>query len=251
MAYRIKALRNSCLDFPVPGLAMYFRDKVDRTVEVCGYVWLIRGEGRIVVVDAGMGDEQPQEIQKCGSATIFPGEDTASLLKREGIDPGEVDCLVLSHLHRDHIRNVPLFTSAQIVISAAGWESIARPAHPAMIPDPIFPQSVFSYLERECWGRIVLANPEQQIAPGIEVFYTGGHTPCSQATVVETTAGRAVLCGDVVFLYGNIEENIPVAYCTNLLECYQAMDRIRETADIVLPNHDPEVLKRHPGGIIG
>lgn len=252
--YTIKALRNFYTDFPAPAIAMYFQNKLDEMIQISGYIWLIRGSGKTIVVDAGIG-KPPEKtvtgVQKVTHFTVAPGEDTASLLRREGIEPAEVDYLILTHLHMDHCLNAPLFERAQICISREGWESVINPRHPSLVPDHLFPRHVYSYLQKHAWDQVLLLEREQQVLPGIDVFYTGGHTPCSQAVAVQTKAGCAVITGDVVSLYGNIEENTPVAYCHNLLECYQAMDRIREQADIVLPSHDPEVLTRHPGGLIG
>jgi hypothetical protein len=60
---------------------------------------------------------------------------------------------------------------------------------------------------------------------------------------------NTVITSDTVFLYRNIEENVPVGYFYNLEECYDAMETIRNVADVILPTHDPEVLVRHPGGV--
>ncbi|HWP41733.1 MAG TPA: MBL fold metallo-hydrolase [Blastocatellia bacterium] len=201
--YTIKAIRNFYVDFPVPGLAMYFQEKAGQTVEVCGYVWLIRGHGKTIVVDAGIGQQPAQDAdgsQVIGNFTVAPGEDTASLLRREGVDPAEVDYLLLTHLHMDHCLNAPLFERAKILISHEGWESVARPKHRCMTPDNLFPRQVYAYLKERAWDRVELLEREQSVLPGIDIFYTGGHTPCSQAVTVETGAGRAVLTGDVVFL---------------------------------------------------
>jgi glyoxylase-like metal-dependent hydrolase (beta-lactamase superfamily II) len=252
--YTIQALRNFYIDFPIPGLAMYFQDKIDQSVRIVGYIWLVRGGGKTIVVDAGIGQapEVAGEIkQMVGHFTVAPGEDTASLLRSADVAPCDVDYLVLTHLHTDHCLNTPLFTRARIVVSRRGWEAVARPAHPALFPKRVFALDVLRHLREQAWDRVQLADDEERVLPGISVFYTGGHTPCSQAVRIETAAGAAIITGDVVSLYGHIEENIPVAYCHDLLECYKAMDRIRREADIVLPTHDPAVLVRHPGGKIG
>lgn len=251
--YTIQALRNFYVDFPVPGLAMYFQEKIDQTVGIAGYVWLVRGEGKTIVVDAGIG--RPPEVGGSGKQmvahfTIDAGEDTTSLLRRESVSPEQVDWLILTHLHTDHCLNTPLFKNARIVVSRRGWNAITNPAHSSLYLERVFSREVLDYL-RAAGDRVVFADDEQQILPGISVFHTGGHTPCSQAVCIETSAGKAVITGDVVSLYGHIEENIPVAYCHDLLECYRAMDRIRREADIILPTHDPDVMVRHPGGRIG
>ena len=94
-------------------------------------------------------------------------------------------------------------------------------------------------------ARVHLTDGEEEILPGISVFLAGGHTPGSQVIKVGTKSGNAVLAGDVVFNYRNIDEDIPVAFNSNLEECLLAMKRIREEADIILPGHDPAVLERY------
>ena len=185
-----------------------------------------------------------------GNFTVLPGRDTLSLLRNLGVAPEDVGYLVLTHLHYDHCANVALFPRAEILISQRGWSKTMAPDHPGLVPADVFPQQVFSHLKQEAWGRVRLLPEEAEVLPGLEVFWVGGHTPCSQAVKVATAQGTAIIAGDVVFYYGNIEENIPVAYCTNLAECYQAMDRIREEGDFVVPGHDPLVAQRHPDGVV-
>lgn len=62
--------------------------------------------------------------------------------------------------------------------------------------------------------------------------------------------GPAMLTGDTVYLYDNIEGNRPNR-SPDPQACFEAMARIRSLADIVVPAHDPETLERWPGGVIG
>jgi glyoxylase-like metal-dependent hydrolase (beta-lactamase superfamily II) len=252
--YSIKALHNLYIHFPVPGSLMYFQDKYDQTVQVFGYIWLIRGGGKTIVVDTGLGAPPTQgskaERQVFGNFAIDPGKDTVSLLQKEGLAPEDVDYVILTHLHFDHCANIGLFKRAQIFISRRGWSSVVAPEHPRLVPEGLFPRSVYAFVLNEAWNRVMLLPAEAEILPGLQVFWVGGHTPCSQAIRVNTTRGKVILTGDTAFLYGNIEEDIPVGYCTNLAECFQAMDRFRREGDLILPSHDPLVLERFPGGVI-
>jgi N-acyl homoserine lactone hydrolase len=252
--FSIKALHNLCIHFPVPGSLMYFQEKQDQALQIFGYLWLLRGAGKTIIVDTGMGlppeKRSNAERQVFGNFAIDPGKDTVSLLRQEGIEPADVDYVILTHLHVDHCANLPLFKRAQILVSKRGWSSVVSPEHPRLVPANLFPRSIFAYMMSEAWDRMVLLPDECEVLPGLNTFWIGGHTPCSQAVSIETKVGKVVITGDTVFMYGNIEEDIPVAYCTNLAECFHAMDRIRREADIVLPSHDPLVLERFPGGLV-
>ena len=73
---------------------------------------------------------------------------------------------------------------------------------------------------------------------------------CSQAFTVQTKRGLAVFPSDTVFYYENLEQNHPVGLSIDLVQCYQAMARVREIADIVVPPHDPRLLERFPDGVV-
>jgi glyoxylase-like metal-dependent hydrolase (beta-lactamase superfamily II) len=91
---------------------------------------------------------------------------------------------------------------------------------------------------------------EAEITPGVRVLPLGCHTPGSQAVLVETHMGPAVITGDVVYKYENLEKSRPIR-SPDPRACREAMATIRRLADIVLPAHDPETLDRWPQGIIG
>lgn len=252
--YSIRALRYARLDGPVPGPVMYFQDRLNEQVEVHAFLWLIQGNNTTAIVDTGLGrpaspgDESVE--QRFGRFVVGAGEDPVTLLRSHGVEPDDVDYVLLTHLHHDHCLNTDLFPNATVVVSARGWESVHLPAHPGLVPCGLFPRHIYDYLAGPARQRLWLALPEETILPGLRVFWVGGHTPCSQAVAVNTAAGTAVMSGDVAFYYENVEAGIPVAYCTDLAQCFHALDRIRDEADILLPAHDPEVLRRHPSGVV-
>lgn len=253
MGYRVKAFQYMKIPFAVPGCIMFFQEKMEQKIEVCGYFYLVRGGGHNIVVDTGMGQPPGPEgpsLQKFGNFWVDPGCDTISLLRKEGLGPEDIDVLVLTHLHTDHCWNTSLFPKAKIYMSRFGWEAIQSPRHPALFPDAIYPQQVYKHLIDEAWDRVSLMEQEDEVLPGITTFWVGGHSACSHVVVIETGKGNVILTGDVAFYYANLEENIPVSYNVNLAECYEGMDRIRRLSGIPVPTHDPELLERHPGGII-
>jgi glyoxylase-like metal-dependent hydrolase (beta-lactamase superfamily II) len=254
MNFRVKALRYMHVKGSVPGCSMFFQDKFDQNLKVVGYIFLVRDDRHnIILVETGMGmPPGPHGLkeQLFGDFCVEPGEDTTSLLRKEGLAPEQIDTLILTHLHTDHCWNVSLFPNAKLLFSRRGWEAIQTPRHPALFPDSIYPRSAYKDLKEKAWERVVLMDEQQEILPGIASFWVGGHSACSHAVTIQTQKGLVILTGDITFYYANLEENIPVAYNVNLAECYEGMDRIRSLGGIAVPTHDPEVLKRHPGGVI-
>lgn len=70
------------------------------------------------------------------------------------------------------------------------------------------------------------------------------------AFLVETAKG-VVGFTDAIFMYRNIEQNIPLGLSESLEEHYKLFARMRREADIIVPLYDPLVADRHRSGTIG
>ena len=262
MEYKIRALKvGGVKNAPVP--EMLFMTGWGEWVDLNVYVWVIEGGKKPVVVDTGIKDielltqaSSRQSRQPIGQATALeihrwmqsPEERTDAALRKIGVDPKDVGHVILTHLHYDHFSNISLFPNAKIVVSRKGLREAVAPEHPQT--GGAMPKDALCDLISRPSELVQLAGKDEEVLPDIRVFWIGGHTPADQAVSIQTSKGKAIITSDTVFLYRNIEEKIPIGFFYNLEECYDAMERIREEADIVLPTHDPKVLERHPGGRI-
>ncbi len=239
--YLITPLHNSSLT--TQGPVIFYQQKVHEEVSIKGWVFLLEGFGRKVLVDCGFGAPSAVERRKF-AFTVAPGHDTLSLLQARGIAPAQIDDVILTHLHWDHCTNAPLFEQARFFVSKTGWREIVEaPRHPLLVPERSFPRPVFEWLARS--GRLELVEDEAEPLPGIRTFWIGGHTPCCQAVAVQTAGGTAVITSDTVSTWEHLEENIPPASLWSLPQCFAAYDRIRKEADIVLPTHEPNLAQRY------
>jgi N-acyl homoserine lactone hydrolase len=255
--YTIKAVKYC--EQSVPGAQMFYMARWDEWLEADFFFFILRrDDGKVMLIDTGIRDVeeiQPLVIAGVGERGRFrmdmATQNIPLLLRREGIDPAEVEYVFLTHLHYDHCSNVPLFPNAKFVLSRTGWHRTLDPPHPSLVPDVLFPRNVLAYLINEARDRLILVDDEApEIIPGIGAFYIGGHTMCSQAITVQTKYGRAVFPGDTIFYYENLEKNHPVGLAVDIVQCYQALERVRAVADIFVPPHDPLLLKRYPDGVI-
>ncbi len=252
--YSIKAIKYC--EQTVPGPQMYYLDRFDQELRADFYFWLLRrDDGKVALVDCGIRDADEFNAiagdPKYRFRMDMAAQNIPLLLKKEGVAPEQVEWLFLTHLHYDHASNVHLFPNARIVVSRRGFIATVAPKYPYLVRHPLFPHDSLAYLVNEAGDRLVLAEESDgEIAPGVSVFYVGGHTQCSQAVKVKTRQGTAIFTGDTIFYYGNLDQNHPVGLNLNLLECYDCMARVRREAEIVIPAHDPETLVRFPDGII-
>lgn len=223
------------------------------------YVFLLVGENHRILVDCGIDDLEPfnavlrRALGERGMARPErPRDPVLTLLAERGVEPEDIDAIALTHLHVDHVANVHLFPRAQYLVSAEGWRrhlELERAA-PQMVPDPIFPRRAIDHL-RDAGDRLVLVDDGPAPLPGLEVRYVGGHTADCAAWIVRTGAGRVVLPSDTIWTYRNLEDDHPVGALVDLRQCYEAMAWVRTAGAIVIPPHDPDVLRRHPDGISG
>ncbi|MGQ9523750.1 MAG: N-acyl homoserine lactonase family protein [Armatimonadota bacterium] len=247
--YRIRALSNGrCV---IAGHHAFLDGRPDERYEYGLFLWLIEGGLRPVLVDAGL--KNVDEMNR-GAAHVLaepiiqkPHEITRAQLAAHGLQPEDVGAVIITHLHFDHVDELDAYTNAQIFVSKRGLE--AATAFPGW-QGSWAPHKTLQGLTAD-WRNRTQAVDDCEILPGIRVMWIGGHTQCSQAVIVGTSLGDVALAGDTVSLFSNIERDIPVGVAQDYERCRAAMRWLREAADVVIPSHDPDVLRRFPGGVIG
>ena len=255
--YSIKAVKYC--EQTVPGPQMFYMSRWGESMLADFFFFILRrDDGKVMLVDTGVRDLdeiQPVIVAGGGYEGRFrmdmATQNIPLLLQQEGVDPAAVEYVFLTHLHYDHCSNARLFPNARFVVSRTGFHLTLDPPHPALCPAILFPRDVLAYFVNEARDRLILVDDEEpEIVPGIGAFYIGGHTLCSQAITVQTKQGLAVFPGDTIFYYENLEKGHPIGLAVDLLECYQAMDRMRPIADVFVPPHDPVLLQRFPDGVV-
>ena len=163
------------------------------------YFWIVRGNGRTVLVDTGFDDAR--RADSWGTrGYVPPGE----RLRQLGIAPSEVSDVVLTHAHWDHMGTLDAYPGARVWIQEAELEHArAAAASSQAMTDGMLRQDIESLLEAEAQGRLRVVRGAQQLAPGIELTLTADHTPGHQFVTVETLDGRVVIAGDSTYLYYN------------------------------------------------
>jgi len=241
--YRIYPLRNGVCK--IAGNHAFHGGNNEETCDFALFIWLILGGDKPMLVDAGITD---LEEMNRGAAHVLrepitqsEHESSRAQLRKFGLTPEDIGHVFITHLHFDHVDDLLLYKNARVYIGKKEWEGVTTTA-----PHWGHPRVVHEFLNNpQCKQRLVLVE-DQNILPGIESFWVGGHTSGSMAYLVNTAYGRAVLTGDTISLLGNFERKIPPGVFSDLQECRAAIEKIGSRADIVLPSHDPVALKIWP-----
>lgn len=248
-AHAVQVLRNG--RWTAPGTVIFMHPHGRHTpVDIVQNFFVVRADGHIALIDTGM-DDLALYCEPADRPRLGPSRSTIDLLADNGIRPEQVDTVILTHLHFDHYLNARLFSHARIVVNRREFHYVMSPENRRAMPRSSFPREVFAWLVDQAWDRLELVEGEAEVLPGVRVIETGGHSPGHQIVVVETAAGRVVIPGDEVYLYANLENDIPIGYYHDFERVSKAMDLLRELGGHLLPAHDPDVLKRYPSGVIG
>lgn len=249
--YDVRILNNG--SWIAPGAVIYSHPYGWREpIEIVQNFFLAVGGGQTLVVDTGV-DHLEAYVAEDQRHKLLPTQSrtTRELLASHGVEPEDVDVLVLTHLHFDHYVNARLFTRARIVVNRREFLHVMLPENRRYMPRSGFPRDVFGWLVDEAWDRLELVDGEAEVLPGIRVHETGGHSPGHQIVTIETPDGLVVIPGDEIYRYDNLEDEVPIGYFYDFEKVLRAMDLLRALGGHVLPAHDPRVLERYPALRIG
>lgn len=159
--------------------------------------FLLRTPGAIVLVDTGFGTETGPYPQ---------GGRLLADLASHGVMPADIDLVVFSHLHPDHVGQTfdaegrPVFEHAAYAVAAADWTFFTDPANAASFPW-IAPQAGRLSGPRPDGGAydLRLLADGDEVVPGVTVIAAPGHTPGHIALHVRSGGREAVLAGDAFF----------------------------------------------------
>ena len=178
---------------------------------------------------------------------VNPGE----VLKRIDIVAGEVNYLVATHIHFDHVSGIELFPRATIFVQEKEFnfwmkDPIAGRAAFLNVTDPVANHYLASLEGKE---RLRLIKGDEEVLPGIELMLCPGHTIGLQTVAVNTEKGIAIIGSDAAHLFSSFRTDIPSAIITDMIAWMKTYDKIRAKAssiDLIFPGHDVALLEDYP-----
>jgi glyoxylase-like metal-dependent hydrolase (beta-lactamase superfamily II) len=164
-------------------------------------VVVVRSGGRTILIDAGLGADPDLNLPRAGRLALR--------LEAAGIDLASVTDVVLTHLHMDHIGGLladgvrgRLRPDLRVHLAAAEAEFWASPDFSRVSMPPGFPDALRRAAKRflnEYRSRLRPFEVEYEVAPGVFVRRTGGHTPGHSVVRLASGGDRLTFLGDSMF----------------------------------------------------
>lgn len=148
-----------------------------RVETVLGY--LVRSAAGLLLFDTGLG-EAGAEVDAWYRPQRVP---VAEALGTVGLTTDDVDLVVNCHLHFDHIGGNPAFAGRPIYCQRTELEAAHAPDYTAA--------DLVDFAD----ARYELLDGEAEVAPGVHVIPTPGHTDGHQSVVLVCDDGSVVLAG--------------------------------------------------------
>jgi len=216
-----------------------------KSIEFSSTCYLIQRGTEYMMWDTGVPEAtigDPKGWSTLPSLIIYHLDKTiSSQLAQLGLKPADIDYVLVSHTHGDHIGNVGLFPDATVVMQQAEFDWINS-------PPPTDPNlNTLVQLARKLLGHprrleLVTGDVDFFRDGSVRLLATPGHTPGSQSLMVHLPkSGYIILSGDVAHLEDNFERDIVPSLNVDKSESISSMDRIKQ----IMREYDAQLFINH------
>tara|TARA_R110002051_G_scaffold325483_1_gene428137 strand:+ start:11384 stop:12169 length:786 start_codon:yes stop_codon:yes gene_type:complete len=241
----------------IPGPELFWMNHFDEWFPLTFQSVLITGDGIVALVNTGpaenldpMNDGWASFLGEKARMSREPGEYILDQLKKHDLQPEDVTHVILTPLQLYTVSNVLAFPNAQICIAERGWVHFhTTHNHPHDNRATSIPDEILKELVTTAWPRVRLLKDEDELAPGLRTWWSGGHHRASVVVEVDTAVG-VVAISDTFFYEKNVRDDIPIGINENMYEVLAAHSRVRESADLLVPLYDPHNFDKYPNGVV-
>jgi len=208
---------------------------------------LIRTSKHVILVDTGYGNKLSEKVRQ--NYGVAYDSTLVSELAAAGVEPEDVDTVILTHLHFDHAGGLTTldddgvmqitFPNAVHLVQRAEWDEATRPnerTRAGYRPDDFLPVKET--------GRFKLLEGNYRAANGVQIRVTGGHTTAHQIVRIASKKRRAYFAGDILPVTSHVRlpwiAAVDLYPITTMEEKRYVLRRAAKRGDLVFFYHDTE-----------
>jgi N-acyl homoserine lactone hydrolase len=175
-------------------------------------------------------------------------------LRGLGVEPGEVERVVMTHLHVDHTSGMRLLPNASFVISRREWEAAHKPraAGKGYIAHHLPPESRVELVDIDRDGESYgpFSRTIDLLGDGtMRLISTPGHTIGHMSVLLRVVGGEVLVVGDAAYTLRNIDEQVLPLITTSDELSAKSLRELKEfktenPAVPLVPTHDPAAWKQ-------
>lgn len=224
------------------------------------YAWVIEHPEGIFVVDTGETARaaesgyfpawHPYYLLAC-RIDVKPEEEIGPQLRKSGIDPDNVDTVILTHLHTDHTGGLHHFPKSKILVNdidyqaAHGFRGKLSGYVPNRWPEWFKPETI--RFKQRGYGPFTRCLPLTS-KEDIILVPTPGHTPGHLSVIVKTPEVSYFLAGDTSYteelLVRRRADGVSPNQNRALETINTILEYVRRQPTVYLPSHDPAAADR-------
>jgi glyoxylase-like metal-dependent hydrolase (beta-lactamase superfamily II) len=191
---------------------------------------LMQTDGRNILVDTGIGNRLNKRRKEIYDPSPF---ELPLSLDALGLKCTDITDVILTHLHFDHAGGIVSSLDGEDYLTFPGAEFHIQKSewHMAQNPDKLNKAAYqfdhqLSLLDRE--GRLNFLDGDAEIAPGVMVRHTGGHTVGMQIVEVLNEGTPYIYAGDIIPTRFHLPLAITSSYDVSRQDSYEAKQKIYE-----------------------
>jgi glyoxylase-like metal-dependent hydrolase (beta-lactamase superfamily II) len=166
-------------------------------------VFAIRLNGKLILCDVGGGDQ----VQAFNPKSVFESGKLMANMKAAGINPKDVETILISHFHPDHIfgllekkTNAPVFPNAEILVSGVEYKWWTDPSLIGRLPEARRPLATRIQSVIPTWKNVLPVDGEDEVVPGIRFVRCPGHTPGHTAFHLSSGSEQLMISSDAAYV---------------------------------------------------
>lgn len=209
-----------------------------RPVRFPVYSVLVAHENALILFDTGYDLEHTKKVLPFELPEQSPEQTIPAQLALCGYHPDDVDVVVNSHFHFDHVGGNKHFTRARVLVHK-------QELRQAKVPES-FERLGYSDLSFDFPGvHYEPISGDYEIVPGVTLFETPGHTVGHYSMLVEMRGGNSMLfAGDAAYTDRTLRDEIIGGFHNDPTESLESIRRLKylsrtKGADIY-PSHEME-----------
>jgi len=210
--------------------------------------WVLRSQGRTILIDTGIGNDKTRPAVEAWDHLNLGYLDN---LARAGVRPEDVDLVVNTHLHTDHIgwntrlvdgEWVPTFPNATYLmpkIDFEYWNPANNPNIAGGVNENAFEDSIAPV---RATGQVQLWETLHEIDSNLRLESAPGHTPGASVIILNSSGDRALFAGDILHTPLQVPHPDPSS-CFDLDQAQSRETRLRllswasDNGALMLPAH--------------